>query len=233
MAHRISSTPSSASADENGAHPTLSRFVLVFKSVLRSLKLQLLNQCFAWKKPYELRKVALYQDRRIATFFGLIHLPAFSGALTLIVLNFAHFYVGRTFRLTAQLQFVAKLHELLMQASIGTMVLHYVRSLACNSSVPFGALLAPIHTSNLSFLWSLELWSTFTSVTFPIRQKVIFAAVIPMAIILGAVVGPSNAVAMIPRPDTSHLLKEVVIRADRQLGELFPQVVDDSLPVDA
>ena len=229
MAQRIYSRPQSTSLHEKDPHPKPSHFVLVTKSVLRSLKLQLLNQCFAWKKRNELRKVAIYQDRGIAAFFCLVHLPAFAGALSLIMLNLAKFYIGRTCTFTTPLQFVAKLHELLMQASIGTMVLQYVRSLACNHSLPFGALLAPIHASNFSFLWSLELWSAFTAVTFPTRQKLVFATILPMAIILGTVVGPSSAIAMIPRLVTSPLLSEVVVRVDKTFEEIFPQVVDGLL----
>ena len=116
-----------------------------------------------------------------------------------------------------------------MQASIGVILLQYIRSLATNHSLPFGALLAPIQASNVSFLWSLELWSAFTSKAFPTRRKIIFILVLPLAIIFGAVVGPSSAVAMIPRRVTSPLMDEVIVRTEQPLSLLFPAAVTDNL----
>ena len=203
---------------------------MYLQSLLRSLKLHVFSEIFTWRKPNEQRKVAIYQNRRAAAMFCLLHLPGLAGALSLLVLNFTRYYVGQ-FNGFTQLQLVSKLLELLMQASTTIILLHYIRYLACNYSVPFGALLIPTHVSHLSSLWSLELWSTLTSEKYPTRQKLIMRSILPATIIFGAFLGPSSAVAMIPRHVISPALDEVVIIADWRPNKLFSQSVYQPLNV--
>ncbi|KAF2787332.1 hypothetical protein K505DRAFT_190649, partial [Melanomma pulvis-pyrius CBS 109.77] len=144
-------------------------------------------------------KVALYHNRGVALLHWLLHIPPLAGAVTLIVINITRYVVSYEPRATATLQFAAKLHEVLMQASIATVLLSYIRARAYQDFIPFGSLFAPINTPNLAYLWSLEYWSSFTSKTLPISNRLVSGLVITFGILLAAVVGPSSAVAMIPR----------------------------------
>jgi hypothetical protein len=89
-------------------------------------------------------------------------------ALTLLVLNGSDYYVGDELagstdhddQKLAALLFAGKLHELLMLASIATIVFAYIRRELCfGEGIPYGVLSAGLEIDNLSFLYSPELWS--------------------------------------------------------------------------
>jgi hypothetical protein len=97
---------------------------------------------------------------------------------------------------------VAKFHELLMQVSIVEIVLCIVRSEATRVFVPLGALSGAVQTTQLSYLWSLDFLSMFTSDAFRGRiwPKSGMVITIPALFMLTALVGPSSAILMIPEP---------------------------------
>ena len=104
------------------------------------------------------------------------------------------------------LQFVAKAHEMLMQASILTIALAYIRhELVSARRMPFGALFSALQTCQLSYLWSMEFWATLSANCLRGRRKVFFMLLIPTSILLAAAVGPSSAMAMIPRRSAFHI----------------------------
>ena len=70
------------------------------------------------------------------------------------------------------LQFVAKVHEVLMQASIATILIFYIRSQALeHGKTPFGSLFAGVQVSQISYLWSPEFAGTLTAVYLNKRRK--------------------------------------------------------------
>jgi hypothetical protein len=73
-------------------------------------------------------KDAFGRDRaRAFKHFLLFHAVPLTGACALVVLNFQGWYWGTEVSFLSLLQFVAKLHEILMQASMGmvsTQVMH-------------------------------------------------------------------------------------------------------------
>jgi hypothetical protein len=72
------------------------------------------------KSKSETRKVAFGQNRARAFWhFLLFHAVPLAGAYALVVLNFQGRYWGTSGSYISFLQFVAKVHEILMQASIG------------------------------------------------------------------------------------------------------------------
>jgi hypothetical protein len=75
----------------------------------------------------------------MAVLHSLIHLLPLAGAVTL-VLFWSKYWIGPTFEGTTAPQFVAKLHEFLMQASIADASLCIIRTLAVDGYVPLGAL---------------------------------------------------------------------------------------------
>jgi hypothetical protein len=125
-----------------------------------------------------------------------------AGAIALIILNCTTYFVG-DFNHSTGLQFAAKLHELLIQAAIADVLFTFVRIQATGGYIHLGALVAPINALQVSYLWSLEFWSTVPSQAMARYQKFLFMAFVPLLVILGALVGPSSAVAMIPRPEAS------------------------------
>ena len=106
----------------------------------------------------------------------------------------------------AALQFAAKLHELLMLASISTVTFAYIREqMAFGAGVTLGTLFAGQQFSNISNLWSMEFWSAVYDARAeshsPRRPGYYVVALITLATILGVSVGPCGAVLMRPRLD--------------------------------
>jgi hypothetical protein len=147
----------------------------------------------------------MYSSRRLAAFHCLLHMIPLGGAMTLLVLRWTHYWVGFNPPDATTLQFVAKLHELLMQVSIVEIILCIVRSEATQGFVPLGALSGAVQATQLSYLWSLDFVSLFTSNAFRQRkwQKARMIVVLPALLISTALVGPSSAILMIPETGCS------------------------------
>ena len=98
------------------------------------------------------------------------------------------------------LQFVAKAHEMSMQASMAAISLSYIRQeLIGHGFVPFGAMFPATQITQLSSLWSAEFWATVSSKYFTKHRLLRFLIIVPLCIILAAGAGPASAISMIPR----------------------------------
>ena len=116
-----------------------------------------------------------------------------------MVLNSVGYYVGGNASWLPSLQFLAKLQEILMQASIATVVFAYIRHELITHDMPFGALFSAFQITTLNYLWSLEFWGSLTSPHLRGRRKIVFLTFVPLSILLAAGVGPSLAIALSPR----------------------------------
>jgi hypothetical protein len=104
------------------------------RDFLRNVRLLLpavlIGRAFSWMSPIKQRKVVGYQSRRMAIMNSLLHLVPFLGATALLVLFWRKHWVGGTSDNATTLQFVAKFHELLMQASLVDILLYVIRAQA-------------------------------------------------------------------------------------------------------
>jgi hypothetical protein len=175
------------------------------KDLIRLFKLQSLAPFKSWRSPIEQKKVALRQSHLVATGHALLHLIPLCGAITLLVLNWSQYFVGPSFNLSTTLQFVAKLHEILMQTSIVEMVLCIIRTQATEGYIPLGALSATTQALQISYIWSIDFLGAITSPSLSGSRKVLFVILVPALIALTALVGPSSATLMIPRPGSLSL----------------------------
>jgi hypothetical protein len=157
-----------------------------------------------WGHKTEQRKVAAYQSRRMAALFSLLHAIPFIGATTLLAFYWTKYWIGReTVALTA-LQFVAKLHEILMQASLVEILVYIIRSHALKGYVPLGALWGAAQASQISYLWSLDFLAVLGSSNLKAWRRVAFGLTVSTLLVMITIVGPSSAVLMIPRPDMAN-----------------------------
>jgi hypothetical protein len=170
-----------------------------FQSALRSMKLALLSHFLITRSGKEKPKIALHQSRRMVLLHSLLHTPPLIGAVVLIALNLGNYCDSYTAYDSTGLQFVSKFHELLMQASIGAMLLDFIRSQNFDSHLPLGFLFAPTQVSTVSYLWSLDYWSALTAPGISRKSRLVTGLLAFLALALAALVGPSSAVAMIPR----------------------------------
>ncbi|KAJ8110839.1 hypothetical protein OPT61_g6423 [Boeremia exigua] len=160
------------------------------------------GRAFSWRSPKEYPKVAIYRSRRMVTLNSLLHIVPVSGAIILLVLFWTQYWIGGNSDNGTSLQFAAKLHELLMQASLIDILWHVIRFQAISGYIPLGALSGAAKAHQLSYLWSLDFISAILSPDF--------------------VVGPSSAVLMIPRPDMSHTNSTVIRYFNVAESSLFP-----------
>lgn len=190
---------------------------------IRFFRLHALTQ---WRHQGEKPKVAMYHDRGVALIQSVVHLVPLAVVVAFMVLNIRSWYWGdpSTTVLTA-LQFAAKALEIMMQTSLGTILMSIVRhQLLGDRGLPLGSFLGPYSIADISYLWSLEFWGGVTSKHARVAQKLVLGVVISALVILAALVGPSIAVLLIPRPidyTTAHYLAFL----DEQ-ATIFPSTVD-------
>lgn len=173
-------------------------------AAFRSLRLQVLPQLTKWRNAQEFKKTAIYQSRRAALLHVFLHVIPLLAGTTLVILNIKKTFIGSALPggVTA-IQFASKLLEILIQASIAAIMLAFVRVQVLGlTEFPFGGLITPFRTTDISSLWSLELWGCLTSTNINALTRSLLCICFPAAIILAALIGPSGAVLMIPRPIT-------------------------------
>jgi hypothetical protein len=195
---------------------------------LKYWKLQFLASIKSWRSPEECRKTAMYQSRCLATGHALLHLIPLSSAIAVLVLNWSGYFVGSSFTFSTTLQFVAKLQELLIQASVAEIVLSIVRSQMMEGYLPLGALSASTQAMHLPYLWSLDLLAAVTSPSFLGRRKALFVCLVPLSVLLTALVGPSSAVLMIPRAGVSSRPTVIHCRSLSDEEVMFPSRLDET-----
>jgi hypothetical protein len=169
-----------------------------------------LAKLFGWENEKEEKKVVINKDRTLATVRCLIHVIPVAAALALIALNASNYYIGgelsgpsgQDFEKLAALQFAAKLHELLMLASLGTMLITYIRrELAFGAGLPFGAVFSGLQFRDISFLWAPEMWGAIYQEWEKRSTKWFIISFMVLCTVLGVSVGPSTANLMKPRLD--------------------------------
>lgn len=145
-------------------------------------------------------KIAIRRNRLIALSRSLIHVVPVGIAIYEIILNWNTFYVGTRTYSPVMYQLMAKVHEIMMQASIATFILSFVRrKLALGEDIPFGLLFSGLQVSQISYLWSMEFWGSLSG-SYGRRFRMIgLFALIFLSIVLASACGPSSAVLLIPR----------------------------------
>lgn len=190
---------------------------------LRFLRLHLSTQ---WTQAEEKPKVVLYHHRGIALIQSTVYIAPLAIVIASMVLNIQSYYWGHpSTTVLAALQFASKFAEILMQSSLANILLHIIRDqlLSAPHGLPLGSLPGAYSITDVSYLWSLELWGGMTSNHVRARQRFVSTLAIVAMVILAAVVGPSIAVLLIPR-SIDYGLGRYLILMDNE-ATLFPKVV--------
>ncbi|KAI9043110.1 uncharacterized protein KD926_004613 [Aspergillus affinis] len=173
-------------------------------STLRVLGLQLLILPFRrWLgTTRETPKVAVRGSRMAALLRSLIHLVPIAASLALVILTIQGRYLGATVTNVSYLQFAAKAHEILIQASLTYIIGNEIgRQLTSIRGVPFGLIFSAAKVTDVTYLWS----SAFAGSLKPLgrmKSSLATVAMVLAAIILATGAGPSSAILMIPRVDS-------------------------------
>ena len=200
-------------------------FSFAIKSTLRHVQLQLVPQLTKWKSDSEEAKVAIYRSYSIAFLHAVPHLIPLLAIVVLIVLNTNGYFIGDiSISAASAFQFAAKLLELMIQASLATILLSIVRRHVLGAGLPLGALFAPSRTTDVSYLWSLEFWGSVTAKRRFGWRMVMLLILIPLFVVLAAVVGPSTAVLIVPR-SIDFPTHQYLVLLDSN-SDLFPDTVN-------
>ena len=131
---------------------------------------------------------------------SLVHLVPIGVSLWLVTLNWTTYYVGSYTYDQVYYQVGSKALEIMVQASLATIALAYLRhELMLGKGLPFGALFAGLQVNQISYLWSSELWGSMGSRSLTMRRKITLFTLILLVFALAAAAGPSAAVLLIPR----------------------------------
>lgn len=139
-----------------------------------------------------------------------VHILPCAFALLLITINiYGHFIgfelageSGKTSEYTALLQIAAKIQELLVVASLTTIVMHKIRyDLIDGNGVPFGLVGVGALFTQLSFFWSTAFIGSFSSHG-AMRRNAATLCLVVLAGFIAVTAGPAVAVLLIPREHT-------------------------------
>lgn len=131
---------------------------------------------------------------------NLVHIIPFGFALFEIVLNWNVYYVGTQPYGAAVYQIIAKAHEILIQASVTAIVFSAIRrELAYGQGLPFGFLFSGLQITQVSYLWSMELWGAMKAGSIGLSRRTGLLLLLIGSILLAATCGPASAVLLIPR----------------------------------
>ena len=146
----------------------------------------------------EIPKKPFHRDRWLALLRSMVHVLPFTIAMGEVIINWRGYYVGANFDGLNYMQFAAKLHEMAMQSSLAVIIFCYVRHvLFSGDALPIGALLSGLQLTQISYLWSMELWGIASS-KIPLRRRIGVMSMIIIAVLLASTVGPSSAILLIP-----------------------------------
>jgi hypothetical protein len=147
----------------------------------------------------------------------LIHLVALGASGAVLQLSFRNVYWSDEtnwdrkwflFGLAQQdtlnaLQFVAKVHEILIVASLSSIMVHIVRRmLVGEKGVPFGLLVGAYQVGSADYLFSGSFGHPFLKSLHPFSWRIFMMALgLGLMIVYANMVGPASAIAVIPNLD--------------------------------
>ena len=180
-----------------------SRFCREIEKFLHSIGLGIIMATYrgTFQNDYtEPKKITVHRSRLTSSFRSLIHVVPVAVALLEIILNLNEYYLGNTFDNQSWYQLIAKAHEILIEASLSSIVLSYVQlQLMSDNGLPFGAFLGGLQFLTISYLWSRELWSSVFTAIHTLRKRITFLLLMVACGIIAATAGPSSATLLIPR----------------------------------
>ncbi|KAF4966350.1 hypothetical protein FSARC_5978 [Fusarium sarcochroum] len=187
-----------------------SRFIQKFRTLLRNLSFGIIT--FLRGDKDEPPKVLINSSIRLAMARCAIHIvPAFL-SIALVTLNCIGFFIGNELQgpkgqddlKMGLLQIAAKIQELLIVGSVGSVIFHVLRSeLIFGDGMPLGLLVSGFSFSQVSYFWSAEFLGGLcctNNMTFTQRWKRRgFVLLVLIGGALALLAGPAAALLMIPR----------------------------------
>ncbi|KAF4948405.1 hypothetical protein FSARC_13756, partial [Fusarium sarcochroum] len=182
-------------------------FIDYFRTLLRSIGLAIVTHVSKDEEP----KVLIDHSWRLALSRSTIHLLPACVSMALITLNLQGYFIGRELEgpraqddaKLGMLQAAAKIQELLVVSSLGTVIFHVLRSeIVFGDGLPLGLVVSGWSFTSLSYFWSAEFWGGIFSRETSSGRRWRRAVLVFLIIAAGAIAlmaGPATAVLMVPR----------------------------------
>ncbi|MCJ1353162.1 MAG: hypothetical protein MMC33_003147 [Icmadophila ericetorum] len=202
--------------------------------LLRSVGAELLALLFR-SSPTESPKPVVQTSPGVVLSGPAVHILLILASIAIIAINLKNIYCGRTLTGSildpainiALLQVNAKIFELLVIASLTTIVAHRIRQeMLYGEGVPLGLVGGAFLFSSLSYFWSPDFCGSFQHRSSQ-RRKVRLYGTIILCGFLAASVGPSAAVLLIPR-DQPFSAGGAAVYIRGSVEEVWPKQMDFS-----
>lgn len=169
---------------------------------------------------------------------SLVHVVPLGITAFIVYINFARWYWfgedhSLDFLLPAStinntLQFVAKVHELLVIASLGALTIKTFKRCLVESHLPLGLLTGAYRVGDVPYIFSSAFWSSLRS-----RGKLL-ALFVAVNTIVATLVGPASAILLVPELDWFSFPEafskiQTPIFYNRSLEETWPRVVSGAI----
>ncbi|THV46004.1 hypothetical protein BGAL_0428g00100 [Botrytis galanthina] len=193
------------------------------------------------KEKTEKPKVAVRKDRRKALQKAGTHVLPIIITITLLFLNGHEIYANSMGNADAEvntrlngLQFVAKVHEILIGISLSTIILSFFQHEALRQGIPLGGFLIAFRITDLGSLLSPELWAA-GAFGHHFKRRLLFVVMSLFAMILAAISGPASAILILPSLDwwivpttkySSWSTTHFTLNAEK--SQVWPKYVDNS-----
>ena len=184
------------------------------------------------RKPHRL-SLPFEATQTPSCYVVLLHLIPIAAVVVITSLNLYGYWIGKELSgiknknspKELALQLTAKLHELLMLASLNEALLtHLLKCLAFGHGLPFASLTAGTKFKDLSYLWSRDFWAMCAT---SYHRKSQLIPLMIVCVLLGVVIGPSSAVVLIPRLDVWPA-GEAVMKLNTSDNLLWPAKLEQS-----
>ena len=149
---------------------------------------------------------AIRKTRALPFLQWLLHGASIAFTVAILVLCGRNVYFADLTRpninsILNALMFVARFHEIIVSASLASMLLYHLRYELCASKgLPLFYLATPFQLSMPHMLFEPEFWSALTAKD-KNRRKYWFCASVLVATALTALIGPSSAILILPQLD--------------------------------
>ena len=128
----------------------------------------------------------------------LIHLPSITITISFLAFG-AKDQLWTSRDILSIMQFVAKLHEVLIVASLSTIVLHRIRYCLLGRGIQLGFLASSFQLSSILYHAKTEFWGAL-HFSHPLsKDDLITTVLLLLSFVLATVAGPSSAIAIVPK----------------------------------
>ncbi|KAF4422944.1 hypothetical protein CFRS1_v001076 [Colletotrichum fructicola] len=206
-----------------------------WRPILRAVGLGIV--AFIGEDKPEPPKVLISQSRAVAVSRCAIHILPTAVSLFLISFNLQGYFIGSELQgnknqddvKSGVLQLAAKIQELLIVSSLGTIIFHVLREeLIFGDGLPLGLVVSGWQFTQLSYFWSADFWGAIFCPSSEPRsyiKRLALLALIGISGLIAVMAGPAAAVLMLPA-QRDFDIGGGVYWANGGDAELWPKVLD-------